>query len=218
MFSPVDTTIFPDNCEVIKLTSQLFVFPIMKNGSSSFYWQIANGLAPTWKIISNDAIGEITSPLTVFIRPPRERFVSGVNTYLHLLTRDHPTLDQNTLLWVVDNYLFLDRHYCPQFFWLINLSRYCRDDTLLDLKAMSDLDKFAGINHDADVPPISPIFESKIKNFNWNRLELYFYLDQIVYDLIGQTLTYQQILDKIKECPELYSLVFERSKRICQQV
>lgn len=218
MFSEVDNIIFPNRCEVIQLASHLFVYPIMKNGSSSFYIQIQHGLQKEWKIIKNQEIKSIAAPIITFIREPKNRFISGVNTYLYHLHRDNLNLDTQTILWFVNQYLFLDRHYCPQFFWLINLSRYCNADTLIEIQSMDSVNQYASINFDADVPKASEEFYKLIEKFNWNKLELYFYLDQILYDLIGQSLTYQQILDKIKNRPELYDLVFNQTKKICYHV
>lgn len=214
MFSEVDSIVFPDSCEVIQISSQLFVYPIMKNGSSSFYMQLQYQQRPDWKILRNTEIVNIDFPLITFIRNPRSRFISGVNTYLQHLRRDVSFLDSKTAMWFINKYLFLDRHFCPQFFWLINLNRYCRPDTIIELKSMSDLTQYAGIDHNAGVLPADAEFYEQIKQFDWEKLELYFYLDQILYDMIGQSLTYQQILDKIKSQPRVYNLIFERTKTI----
>lgn len=218
MFSEIDKNLFPDCCEVIQLASQQFVYPIMKNGSSSFYLQITQGNAQNWKVIRNNDISSIASPLITFIRDPKQRFISGVNTYVHHLKRDEPTLDDKTIMWFVDKYLFLNRHYCPQFFWLVNLARYCNPGAVLSLRPMSDVDSFAGINFAAEVPPPTNGFMERISQFNWKPLELYFYLDQILYDLIGQDLTYQDILNKVKEHHTLYELVFAQTQNICHLV
>lgn len=218
MFSELDNIIFPDCCEVIQLASQQFVYPIMKNGSSSFYLQITQGNLQNWKVIRNSNISNISAPLITFIREPKERFISGVNTYVHHLKRDTPHLDNETILWFVDNYLFLNRHYCPQFFWLVNLSRYCNPNTVLSLRSMSSVGGFAGIDFSAEVPPPTAEFVQRINQFNWKPLELYFYLDQILYDLIGQDLTYQEILSEVKKHRDLYKLVFEKTKSLCQHV
>ena len=105
MFSKIDDIIFPNSCEVIQLSSQQFVFPIMKNGSSSFFMQIQKRIRTDWKVIVNDDIKKINYPITIFLRSPRERFISGVNTYLQHLERDYPGLDRKTILWFVNNFI-----------------------------------------------------------------------------------------------------------------
>ena len=193
--------------------SQRFVFPIMKNGSSSFLEQVKD--RPDWKIIANDDIANITDAITVIIRNPRDRFISGVNTYLQHLKRDCPDLDSNTILWFVNQYLFLNRHYCPQFFWLLNLNRFMSPGTNIELRGMEDLDSLAKLKYHPPIDPPSAEFLESIKSFDWNKLELYFYLDQILFDRIGQTLTLDQIMTDIKNNhTELYNLVFKHSQQI----
>jgi len=214
MFSEIDRIIFPDSCEVIEMTaSQQFVFPIMKNGSSSFLVQVEH--RPDWKLITNDDIGNITDTITVIIREPRDRFISGVNTYLQHLNRDYPELDRKTVLWFVNQYLFLNRHYCPQFFWLLHLNRFMSPGTRIELRGMEDLDSLTNVKYGPNIDPPDLEFLESIKSFDWNKLELYFYLDQILFDRIGQTLTLDQLIVDIKKNHhEMYDLIFKNSQQI----
>jgi hypothetical protein len=216
MFNEIDKTIFPERCEVIYLdSSQQYVFPIMKNGSSSFFVQIQKGYRTDWEIITDNDITQIRQPITVFLRPPKERFISGVNTYLQHLDRDYPGLDHKTVLWFVDNYLFLNRHYCPQFFWLVNLNRYLHPTTQLRLCSMSDIDELANMNYRAEVEPPSSEFLESIKDFNWNKLDLYFYLDQVLIDHIGQTVTFSELIKNLRiKHSNLYDLIFKKTQHI----
>jgi len=216
MFSEIDKTIFPDRCEVIYLgSSQQYVFPIMKNGSSSFFVQIQEGRRPDWEILTNDQITKIRQPITVFLRAPKERFISGVNTYLQHLNRDFPELDHKTILWFVDNYLFLNRHYCPQFFWLLNLNKYLHPDTQLKLCSMSDITGLTNMNFRAEVEPPSSEFLESIDNFNWKKLDLYFYLDQLLLDRIGQSVTVNELVTDIQlKHSNLYDLIFKKTQHI----
>lgn len=208
MLSNIDIILFPERCEIIHLgDSQRCVYPIMKNGSSSFYMQIQYGMKPDWQILTQHDKDKITFPLITFIRNPRARFISGVNTYLQHLQRDYPHLDYKTILWFVDHYLFLNQHYCPQFFWLVNLARYFGKDVALDLRSMDDIQALAAINDDALVKPPTREFLNDIKEFDWKKLEVYFFLDQILVDLIGQTVTFEDILCKVKQQPILNELV-----------
>jgi hypothetical protein len=212
MFSKIDNIIFPKRCEVVQLSSQHFVFPIMKNGSSSFFMQIQKQIRTDWKIVVNEDIRKIDCPITVFLRAPRERFISGVNTYLQHLERDHPGLDYKTVLWFVNNYMFLNRHYCPQFFWLINFSRFVNPEVKLVLKPMSAITEFANMNYHADISPPTLQFLKDIEEFDWSQLELYFYLDQLLVDRIGQVLTYNELITDIQtNHRELYDLIFKHT-------
>lgn len=214
MLSDIDNILFPNSCEVISLASQQFVYPIMKNGSSSFYYQMQQGLKPEWKILQKHELKTVKQPLIVFLRNPRERFISGVNTYIQHLERDNLNLDRRTVMWFVDNYLFLNRHYCPQFFWLINLARYMGTSVQLDLQPMSAVSQYANLNFDADVKAPTQEFLKDIEQFNWKKLELYLYLDQIIVDMVGQTVTFDRILEKIRQVPVLDDLIISKTINI----
>ena len=151
----------------------------------------------------------------MFLRDPKERFVSGVNTYIQHLTKVHNQLDIDTILFFVDNYLFLNRHYCPQFFWLINLARYINPNTKLTFCDYRDISKLTWRNSSADVLPITQELRDKINKFNWKQLELYFFLDQILIDSIGKSMTITDIFDNTKSNhPELHKLIFNKHKNI----
>jgi len=207
MFSGIDNIIFPDSCEVIEIVpSQLYVYPIFKNGSSSLHETQKH---THWTSINNEQINDIKSPITVYLRDPRERFISGVNTYVQHCHRDFENLDTKTILHFVQSYLFLNRHYAPQFFWLINLARY--SSALLHLQALDSINQVVKFKHRAEVEPPSLTFLSQIERFPWKQLELYFFLDQLLIDRIGQTVSFAQLVHDIQsDHPDLYQLVFQK--------
>lgn len=217
MFSEIDKTIFTNSCEVLEIVpSQHYVFPIFKCGSSSLH-----DTAPikNWKAIVDEDIKNITAPITVFLRDPKKRFISGVNTYLIQTKRQFPLLDENTILWFVDNYLFLNRHYCPQFFWLLNLSKYTNPEVKLQLCSYKNIAELTDINSDAGIPKPTDKFLEQIQQFNWKSLELYFFLDQILTDRIGQEFTVRELVDIVyREYPEVYRLVFEPTIKLSKNV
>jgi hypothetical protein len=211
MFSEIDKTIFTDSCEVIS-TSQLFVYPIFKNGKSSLYDAMA---AQSWSVIRDIDIALIREPITVFVREPRTRFISGVNTYIQHLQRDVANVDVSTALWFVNQYLFLNRHYCPQFYWLINLARWAGRDVMLDLRPMKRLNELTDINNDAGVAPLTPELDLAIQGFDWHQIELYLLLDEIIMAHVGRQITFRQLLQAVyRQHRELYDLIFARTHRI----
>ena len=113
MLSYLDPIIFPDDCEVLELSDNRYIYPIYKNGSSSLHQMNLR------RVNSFDNIAVID----VLIREPKQRFLSGVSTYLNNLD---DSLDKDTALYFVKNYLFLNRHFCPQFYWLVNLRRFTK--------------------------------------------------------------------------------------------
>jgi hypothetical protein len=211
MFSEIDKTIFPDSCEVLEIIpSQLFVYPIFKNGSSSLT-ESAPKLG--WKTIDQHNISQIQTPITVFLRDPKERFISGVNTFLQHCHRDYQGLDTRTILFFVEKYLFLNRHYAPQFFWLINLARYSQAP--LKFQHMNEIGQLTSCVTRAGVTPPTEEFLQSIQSFPWSQLELYFFLDQLLIERIGTQTTFVDLVNDIKTTHRnLYELIFERTYKI----
>lgn len=208
MFTELDSVIFPDSCEVIEIVpSQHYVYPIFKNGSSSLrQTQELTG----WNSLYNNEITKITCPITVYLRDPRDRFISGVNTFIQHCHRDFNDLDTNTILHFVKTYLFLNRHYTPQLFWLINLARY--STAPLVLQNFVSIDQIVNMNNRAGIAPPTADLLDKIKDFPWQKFELYFFMDQLLMDRIGQTITFQQLITEIKQQHgNLYNLFFQKS-------
>ena len=207
MFSELDNIIFPDSCEVIKVTSQHYVFPIFKCGRSSLTESMVD---KGWTFVPESDIKNISHPITVFLRDPKERFVSGVNTFLQHLQGEN--LDPHTVLYFVNRYMFLNRHYAPQFFWLLNLFRHAGPTALVTFRNMSDISQLTKIHSHADVEPITPDLLARIDSFNWSKLELYHYLDQILLDHIDKTIKIQDIITHVKtDHANLYKLVFAKT-------
>jgi hypothetical protein len=212
MFSELDHVIFPDSCEVIEIVpSQHYVYPIFKNGSSSLYKTLKKS---SWSVIKDRDINDIQCPITVYLRDPKDRFISGINTFLYFAKRDGLKLDTPTVLWVVKNFLWIDRHFCPQFFWLINLARYSQAPLIL--KNIKDINDVVDINHRAGVePPNDNLLTQLDEYMPWDKLELYFYLDQILIDKIGTSVDFAHILQDIKHNhSNLYNDVFGKNLEI----
>ena len=212
MFSEVDSIIFPDSCEVIQVASQQFVYPIFKCGWASLTVSMKS---KGWTFVPQQDIIKITTPIRIFLRNPGERFSSGVNTYLQHLARDGNDLDSHTVLYFVNRYLFLNRHYAPQFFWLLNLARFARPDTLVTFSPMTEISQLTDLHHHANIEPITNDLKEKINSFNWSKLELYLYLDQILLNHIGKTITLSELLKHIQmDHSTLYNLVFQPTLNI----
>ena len=174
MKTALDTELFPDLCEVVKIPlHNQWVYLIQKNGNSSLRFQQArDNLA----VFTNDEISALDY-VDVYIRNPRARYVSGVNTYLQHLQRDHPELDLLTAFWFAKRYKFLNTHYLPQFHWLANLARYLRN-----------------FKSRAEVTPPSQDFVTMLLKEN-HGIELWLYLDQILLELAGQEFTWTELIE-----------------------
>jgi hypothetical protein len=185
------------------------VYPIFKNASSSLRLEQPQ---QGWKSIYNNNIKNIDCPITVFVRDPRERFISGVNTFVqHCIEQNH--LDIDTVLYFVKNFLFLNRHYAPQVYWLINLSKYTKSTLLI--QSVDEVKNLTRFKSRAGIEPASLDFLTKIQDFPWNQLELYFMLDQLLIDCIGQEITVEWLIKDIRENhKELYNLIFQQAYNI----
>ena len=195
MLSRIDDIIFPDRCEVIEIeSSQRYIYPIFKNGSSSLneYAQ-----SQKCKILFNEQIRKLPN-INVIIRNPQERFISGVNTYVYNLLKDNPKLDLDTVIYFAETYLFLNRHYAPQFSWLVNLTRYTDKNTKLHLLGMDSLKEFTPL----DIKPNETQLLSAevVDRLNTNiHNEMYLRIDNLLLRLVGQVMTFDEILKYLKE-------------------
>ena len=189
MRTALDTELFPKLCEVVEIPlHNQWVYLIQKNGSSSLrIQQSRDNLA----VFTNDEISALDY-VDVYIRNPRARYVSGINTYLQHLQRDHPELDYLTAFWFARRYKFLNTHYLPQFHWVANLSKYLRDDTLIRFRNFQTFGNIADINDDAKVNKPTQEFIKQLFQDD-KSIELWLYLDQILLDLAGQEMTWKQL-------------------------
>jgi hypothetical protein len=124
------TDILTADCEVIRFNDEQFVYPIFKNGRSSLttYGKKNNLLFLKNKEISN------CKKITVFLRSPIERFVSGVHTFFYLT--NNQLIDTDVLL-KIENFEIINRHFIPQYLWLFHLHKYFNG--LIEFKSVLEL-------------------------------------------------------------------------------
>ena len=212
MLSYLDCIIFPDRCEVIEVVpSQRYVYPIFKNASSSLHYQAIHS---KWRIIINEQIKKL-SHIEVILRDPQQRLMSGFNTFIQHVLQDNPELDQATVVWFAKNYLFLDRHYCPQFFWLTNLARYLSPDTVLTFRPMDSVAEITLLHKSPE--GVTPITEDMAQqSLSIPNIEMYQRLDQVLFAHgMDQSMTFGQVLHTLQQQdPTAYDWVIGRSQRI----
>ena len=189
MLSRIDEIIYPNRCEVIEFSDpQRFVYPIFKNGSSSLY---EHARSQNYKIILNAQLKKIPQ-ITVILRNPIERFVSGINEFVFYTKRSNLELDVDTIIYFAENYLFLDRHYAPQLSWILNLNRFISKNTILKLHDMTILSEFTPLNIQSKEEHILDTHVIKrLQNNQYN--EMYLRLDNLLYQLVGKEMTYSDI-------------------------
>ena len=109
--------LFNTDCQVLDTGSHI-VYPIFRVG-----WTTLITIAEK-KIINNDI--ENCKHIDILIRDPKERFQSGVNEYCFQNNLD---LDETYLL--IEQGKFIDRHFVPQYFWLLHLYKYYKGNVTL---------------------------------------------------------------------------------------
>ena len=115
--------LFLAECEVIKFSKNLNIYPIFKNGRSSLMiFARRNNLS----ILKNKEISNLKE-VTVFIREPIERFISGIHSFFYL----HDLKLNNENLKKINNYKIINQHFMPQAFWLFHLFKYYKQDVIL---------------------------------------------------------------------------------------
>lgn len=196
MRTALDTELFPNHCEVVHLPlHNQWVYLIQKNGSSSLrIKQSSDNLA----VFTNDEISALDY-VDVYVRNPRARYVSGVNTYLQYLQRDHPELDYLTAFWFAKRYKFLNTHYLPQFFWLANLSRYMHKYAKIRVRNFQDFGSIIDIHYTPEILTASTKQFVDTLFHNDTKIEFWLFLDKILLDVAGQEFTWQQLVDYYKK-------------------
>jgi hypothetical protein len=124
------TDILTADCEVVKFNDEQFFYPIFKNGRSSIktYAKKNNLTFLKNKEISN------CKKITVFLRSPIERFVSGVHTFFYLT--NNQSINDDTLK-KIESFDIIDRHFIPQYVWLLHLYKYFRGT--IEFRLVSEL-------------------------------------------------------------------------------
>jgi len=201
MFSAIDQTLFPNECVVLEVEPHTrYVYPIFKNGSTSLFF------GSKYQKLSIDELKDL-SVIEVYVRNPHERFLSGVQTFVEKLT---PTLDKNTILYFVGKYLYLNRHYCPQLFWLLNLSRYTNSKFhLLPVEQLTNITNVT-LNQSTKNLEIQQYFENNVKVKFFNEID-----EVLTVNLINRIVSLSDIMNVVNEnYGSLYQEMFNTSKEI----
>lgn len=187
--------LFPDSVEVLEIAPQRqYVYPIFKNGSSSLH-------RSQYRKITSQDLKDLTN-IEVFVRNPHDRFISGVQTYISKLGKGY---DVNTVLQLISQNLYLNRHFCPQLYWILNLSRFT--SATLTIKPIEELTAITSYTENQSVP------DPAVRDFFNNNPKILFYneMDEVLtVNLVGKTVTVKEILHTLREnYTELYHDIFK---------
>ena len=195
MLSRIDEIIYPNRCEVIEfMDPQRFVYPIFKNGSGSL---IIHAHQQNYRMLINEQIKQILT-IDVVLRDPISRFISGINTFVYNTKKENPNLDVDTIIYFAENFLFLNRHYAPQLSWLLNLNKYLNKKARLRFHNMTALAEFTPLTL---IPTqdnfLTPQVIKRLKTNIYN--EMYMRLDSLLLQLVGQEITFTDIMAYLHE-------------------
>ena len=194
MLSQLDNIIFPDRCDVLEIVpSQRYVYPIYKNGSSSLY-------NSGFRRLEHDELKKVTV-IDIYVRNPHERFVTGVNSFL----KYNQNLDRTTALHFITNYLFLNRHFCPQFYWLVNLQRFSQ--AKIQINPIESISEITNLKYNTNN---SQLIDDIL---NLDKVHFYLSIDKVLTeDLINKTVPFEFITKTIKHrYPEIHKEIVQRS-------
>jgi hypothetical protein len=124
------TDILTTDCEVIKFNNEQYFYPIFKNGRSSLRMCAGTNNLP---LLKNKEISNLKK-ITVFLRSPEERFVSGVYTFFYFT--NNRLIDEN-ILKKIESFDIIDRHFIPQYLWLLHLHKYFKG--IIEFEPVSEL-------------------------------------------------------------------------------
>lgn len=212
MFSRLDHYLFPDKCEVYQVEEgRQYIYPIFKNGSSTLVMAAEEN---RWKILFNEQIKRVRN-IDVYLRDPADRLNSGIATYVNQLKQDRPELDEETILFFVENHPFINRHLTPQFHWLINLSRYTARHTLLNFK---DINQMSSLTEVFDNPYSSDKRYPEIVDKILSHEGHYLLLDQfLIKEFLGRSVTFRDIMSSFQyNYPVVYDEIFGHAQTLAE--
>lgn len=208
MFTRLDDILFPNRVEVYDFHEiNKFFYPIFKCGSSTLK-EIAKDRG--FKTLINEQIKDLDE-VDVFIRNPKERYISGVQSYLF----HNPGLDIETVKHYLIQGIILDRHFAHQFQWIVNLARYLKPTAKLNIHSMAMMNEYCrniNLTSDKDTSiDVTDIVESPA-------LSLSFSLDQLILDeLVGQSWTVNQIMTHLmNRNPTAYFTIIGKTQHLAE--
>jgi hypothetical protein len=180
------SNIFTTDCSVIELSNGEYVYPIFKNGRSSLKrYALENNLT----LLKNNEVSALKE-VTVFLREPTERFVSGVHTVIEF----KDIADIPTFLKDVEHFNFYNRHFVPQICWLFHLLKYFKGN--VKLLPVKELYNYIPNRNAPAIKKLSEERKQQILSINYKQ---YVEADeQLLYRYLGRTVKLKKIIEEFK--------------------
>lgn len=164
--------ILTTDCKVVKVKDKI-VYPIFRVGSTSL-------LHSANEAYVNEEIANCEN-IMILLREPGERFVSGLNEFCL-----QNKLDVNNAWQKVKEGKLIDRHFAPQYIWLLHLSKFYNGKVTL-----MPFDHIKNITHKH--------MRKKVKSrIHVDPLKEFIEVDQLLLDLTGQTLQLRPLIKRFK--------------------
>lgn len=178
--------IFTTDCSVIKLSNEAYVYPIFKNGRSSL---IEYAEQQKLQIFKNSELSNL-SEITVFLRDPKERFISGVHTVIEF----EGISDIHKFLKEVESFKFYNRHFIPQIYWLFHLLKYFNGK--VKLLPVEELYNYIPNRNAPNIKKISTERKQQILSIVHKK---YIEADQqLMYRYLGKSVELKKIIDEFR--------------------
>jgi len=161
------------DCKVVRIKDQL-VYPIFRVGSTSLVHSAS-------EIYTNHEINGLKN-IIILLRSPEERFVSGLNEYCQ-----QNKIDVDTAWRMAGRGELIDRHFAPQYMWLLHLSKYHDGSiTLLPfgyIKNLTNMHMRRTVESRTQVTPLEKFVE----------------VDRQLMTLVGQTMMLKPLVKRYKD-------------------
>jgi hypothetical protein len=178
--------LFTPDCRIIILDVNNSVYPIFKNGQTSLFLYADE---KKLKILKNQQLQDIKK-IKVFLRDPLQRFVSGVHTVIEL----EKINNIDVFLKEVECFKTYNRHFIPQFYWLMHLFKYFKG--VVELVPIDGLYKLIPTRGG---PPIKKLTGGRKKKILSINNKMYVDVDyKLLNKYIGQTVGLEKIIKEFK--------------------
>ena len=163
------------------------VYPIFKNGKSSLFNYAEE---KKLNILKNQQLQDIKQNIKVFLRDPVERFISG----LHTIIETEKISNVDIFLQDVESLKICNRHYIPQFFWLIHLFVHFKG--VVEIIPINNL---YDVVPNRNGPPITMLDNNRRKQILSIDNKAYVAVDyKLINKYMGQTIELEKIIREFK--------------------
>lgn len=178
--------IFTTDCTVIKFSDNEYVYPIFKNGFSSLEKYATEHKL---ELLKNEQLSELKE-ISVFLRDPVERFVSGVHTMIEL----EQIKNVDKFLQDVETLRTYDRHFIPQVYWLFHLLKYYKGK--IKIQSVSELYDLIPNRNGPKIAKMSADRKQRILQLNFDK---YIVADErLLYRYLNKTVDIKSIIEEFK--------------------